>query len=96
MNRSKAKDIIFLPPVLENPLLKFFLSYINLVWILYLKVISQIFMHRIYSPKNLRCLVGILENAKCILGRMHFANSHFYRAEVRIQNILDSDSSFYF
>jgi hypothetical protein len=47
------------------------------VWIFYLKVISRIFMHRMHSAKNLRCLVGILENAKCILGKMHFANSHF-------------------
>jgi hypothetical protein len=52
-------------------------------------------MHRMHSVKNLRCLVGILENTKCILGKMHFANSHF-RAEVKIQNILDSNSSFYF
>jgi hypothetical protein len=37
------------------------------VWILYLKVISRIFMHRMHSVKNLRCLIGILENAKCIL-----------------------------
>ena len=37
------------------------------VWILYLKVISRIFMHRMHSAKSLRCLVGILENAKCIL-----------------------------
>ncbi len=34
------------------------------VWILYLKVISRIFIHRIYSTKNLRCLVEILKNAK--------------------------------
>jgi hypothetical protein len=47
------------------------------VWILYLKVISRIFMHRMHFAKNLRCLVGILEIAKCILPRMHFANSHF-------------------
>jgi hypothetical protein len=47
------------------------------VWILYLKVISRIFMNRIHSVKNPKCLVGILKNAKCILGRMHFANSHF-------------------
>jgi hypothetical protein len=52
-------------------------------------------MHRMYSAKNLRCLVEIFENAKCILGIMHFANL-ISRAEVRIQNILDSDSSFYF
>ena len=47
------------------------------VWILYLKVISRIFMHKMYSEKNLRCLVEILENVKCILGIMHFTNSHF-------------------
>jgi hypothetical protein len=47
------------------------------VWILYLKVILRIFMHKMHSAKNLRCLVEILENEKCILGRMHFANSHF-------------------
>jgi hypothetical protein len=47
------------------------------VWILYLKVISWIFIHRMHSAKNLKCLVGILENAKCILGRIHFTNSHF-------------------
>ena len=34
-------------------------------------------MHKMHSAKNLKGLVGILENAKCILGRMHFANSHF-------------------
>ena len=48
------------------------------VWILYLKVISRIFMHRIHSAKNLRCLVGILENAKCILQIL------ISRAEVKI------------
>ena len=47
------------------------------VWILYLKVISRIFMYRMHFAKNLRCLVGILKNAKRILGKMHFANSHF-------------------
>jgi hypothetical protein len=30
------------------------------------------------SAKNLKCLVEILGNAKCILGRMYFANSHFW------------------
>jgi hypothetical protein len=57
--------------------LDFFLPHLAYVWILYLKVILQIFMYRMHSAKNLRCLVGILENAKCILGRMHFANFHF-------------------
>ena len=47
------------------------------VWILYLKVISRIFMYRMHFAKNLRCLVRILDNAKYIIGRMHFANSHF-------------------
>ena len=47
-------------------------------------------MHRMHSAKNLRCLVGILENVKCTLQIL------ISRAEVRIQNILDSDSSFYF
>jgi hypothetical protein len=56
------------------------------VWILYLRVISRIFMHRMHSAKNLRCLVGILENVQILISR----------AEVRIQNILDFDSSFYF
>jgi hypothetical protein len=51
--------------------------YLGCVWILYLKVISRIFMHKMYYAKNLKCLVGILENAKCILGRIYFANSHF-------------------
>jgi hypothetical protein len=35
------------------------------------------FMHKMYFTKNLRCLVGILENVKCILGQMHFAISYF-------------------
>jgi hypothetical protein len=43
-------------------------------------------MHRMHSVKNLECLVGILENAKCILQIL------ISRVEVRIQNILDSDS----
>jgi hypothetical protein len=47
-------------------------------------------MHRIHSAKNLICLVGILKNAKCILQIL------ISRVEVRIQNILDSDSSFTF
>jgi hypothetical protein len=34
-------------------------------------------MHKMHSAKNLKCLVGILENVKCILGRMYFANSNF-------------------
>ena len=59
------------------------------VWILYLKVSSRIFMYRMYFAKNLRCLVRILKNA-CILQIL------ISRAEVRIQNILDSDSNFYF
>ena len=46
------------------------------VWILYLKVISRIFMYRMYSAKNLKCLVRILENTFC----------NIFRAEVRIQN----------
>ena len=29
-------------------------------------MILRIFMHRMHSIKNLRCLVGILENTKCI------------------------------
>ena len=45
------------------------------VWILYLKVILWIFMHRMHFAKNLRYLVGILKNAKCILPRIHFAFS---------------------
>jgi hypothetical protein len=44
-------------------------------------------MHKIHSVKNLRCLFGILENALQIL---------ISKVEVKIQNILDSDSSFYF
>jgi hypothetical protein len=47
-------------------------------------------MHRMHSAKNLKCLVGILENAKCILQIL------ISRVEVRIQNILNSDSRFYF
>jgi hypothetical protein len=47
-------------------------------------------MYKIHYAKNLRYLIGILENIKCILQILIF------RAEVRIQNILDSDSSFYF
>ena len=31
------------------------------VWILYLKVILRIFMHRMHSAKNMKCLVVILE-----------------------------------
>ena len=52
-------------------------------------------MHRMYSAKNMRCLVGILENEKCILGKMHL-QILIFRVEVRIQNILDSNSRFYF
>jgi hypothetical protein len=47
-------------------------------------------MHKMHSAKNLRCLVWILENIECILQIL------ISRAEVRIQNIFDSDSSFYF
>jgi hypothetical protein len=47
-------------------------------------------MHKMHSAKNLKCLVGILENAKCILQIL------ISRTEVIIQNILDFDSSFYF
>jgi hypothetical protein len=65
-------------------------TYRACVWILYLKVISHIFMHKMHFTKNLRCLVGIFENVKCILQIL------ISRAEVRIQNILDSYSSFYF
>ena len=43
-----------------------------------------------HSAKNLKCLFRILENAKYILQIL------ISIAEVRIQNILDSDSSFYF
>jgi hypothetical protein len=41
-------------------------------------MILQNFMHRMHSVKNLRCLVGILENEKCILQIL------ISRAEVRI------------
>ena len=47
------------------------------VWILYSKQLSWISMHKMHSKKNTTCLVGILTNAKCILRRMHFANSQF-------------------
>ena len=43
-------------------------------------VILRIFMYFIYrmhSAQNLRCLIEILENIKCIIGRMYFTNSHF-------------------
>jgi hypothetical protein len=34
-------------------------------------------MYKMHSVKNLKSLVEILENVKCILPRMHFANSYF-------------------
>ena len=34
--------------------------------VIFLSINLRIFMHRMHSIKNLRCLVGILENTKCI------------------------------
>jgi hypothetical protein len=39
-------------------------------------------MHKIHSAKNLRCLVGILENTKCIECIFQIL---IFRAEVRIK-----------
>jgi hypothetical protein len=47
------------------------------VWILCLKVILRISLHKLHSAKNKRCLIEILGNEKFILPKMHFANSHF-------------------
>jgi hypothetical protein len=50
-------------------------------------------MYRMYFVKNLGVLIGILENAKYILGILQIL---IFRVKVRIQKLLDSNSSFYF
>ena len=68
------------------------------VCILYLKVILRIFIYKMHSAKKLRCLVRILENAKCILGRNSFCKFSFLeqKSESKIFWILILASTFNF
>jgi hypothetical protein len=73
--RKSFLELIHLTVYLNKNLMNYFIE-LNVgdlvcVWILYLKVISRIFIHRMHSVKNPKYLVGILKNAK------YFANSHF-------------------